>query len=120
MSTPVLDKLRSFIDTRDRRIAKASGYPCAPLTQHFDRILDGQTVCVGGRASCGGKVDPSWVEFTAWNEVVRKARQLGLDIKQVPIKHGNGWATKARGFWDENDYQLATRDVDCFQPREVV
>lgn len=99
-------KLASFVATRDRRIAKASGYERTPLAEHLSRLLAGQTVRVGGRTSCGGKVDPSWIELTAWNEVVRKARSFGMEVEEVPIKHGNGWATKAGGFWNENDYRL--------------
>lgn len=102
----VSEKLRSYIETRDRRCQKASGWSRTPIREHFDRLMRGDTVRVGGRASCGGKVDPSWIEFTAWNEVVRKARGLGIRIEATPVKHGNGWATKARGFWDENDYVL--------------
>lgn len=103
---PVAAKLQGYIETRDRRCAAASGWNRKPITEHFARLMRGETVRVGGRASCGSKVDPSWVEFTAWNEVVRKARDMGIQIKERPIKHGNGWATKARGFWNENDYAL--------------
>ena len=100
-------KLVSYIATRDRRIAKAAGYSKAPLAENFERLMSGQVVRVGGRATCGsGSVDPTWVEFSAWKEVVTKASKLGLRITETPVKHGNGWATKARGFWDENDYQL--------------
>ncbi len=106
-----IDKLKSFIETRDRRCAKASGYQRAPISEHFERLMRGETVRIGGRASCGPKVDASWVEFTAWNEVVRKACALGLKIEQTPVKHGNGWATKARGFWNENDYRLESTNA---------
>lgn len=105
-SSALPEQLRKFIETRDRRVMKASGWRDSAISETFHKLLSTGSVVVGGRASCGGKVDPTWVEFTAWNEVVRKARSLGFDISQVPIKHGNAWATKCRGFWDENEYIL--------------
>lgn len=99
-------KLVSFISTRDRRAATVFGYHKTPHADAFARMLRGDTVRIGGRASCGAKADPSWVEFTDWNAIVRKARSLGLAIEETPVKHGNGWATKAGGFWNENDYRL--------------
>ena len=102
-------KLASYVATRDRRVAKASGYSRAPLAEHLSKLLEGKIVRVGGRASCGGKVDPSWVEFTSWSEVVSKARKLGMEIEETPVKHDNAWATKAGGFWNENDYMLKTK-----------
>ena len=99
--------LAAFIATRERRVSKAFCYDRRSLSQDFERLLQGKTVRVGGRASCGSRVDPSWVEFTAWNEIVRKAESAGLRIEKTPVKHGNGWATKAGGFWDENDYRIA-------------
>jgi hypothetical protein len=109
--TKAADKLASFVATRDRRCAKASGWGNAPISEHFARLMRGETVRVGGRASCGPKVDPTWVELTAWREVVRKARSLGLSVDEIPVKHGNGWATKCGGFWDENDYRLTAAAI---------
>lgn len=111
MSTTPLEpvkaaKLDSYVATRERRVANAYGYPSGALRDNFRRLVAGQTVRVGGRATCGARIDPTWVELCAWKEIVRKARALGLVITETPIKHGNGWATKAGGFWDENDYTL--------------
>lgn len=106
-SSAVPEQLRKFIETRDRRVMKASGWRDAAISETFRKLLVTGSVVVGGRSSCGGKVDPTWVEFTAWNEVVQKARALGFDISKAPIKHGNAWATKCGGFWDENEYTLA-------------
>jgi hypothetical protein len=105
--TQVPNALLTYIATRERRVSKAFGYDRRSLSQDFERLLKGQVVRVGGRASCGPKVDPSWVEFVAWREIVRKAGSAGLKIESTPVKHGNGWATKAGGFWDENDYCIA-------------
>ena len=100
-------RLAAFIATRDRRIAKKQPWSPSPLRDLFNELLARGTVVVGGRASCGSHVDPTWVAFTSWNEVVRKACATGFSIEVTPIKHGNGWATKARGFWNENEYRLA-------------
>ena len=100
------EKLKSFIATRDQRIAKRSPWMKAPLAEAFSSLLTSGAVKMGGRATCGSTVDPTWADFGAWNEVVRKARKLGYEIAEEPVKHGNGWATKAGGFWDERIYTL--------------
>ena len=100
-------RLSAFIATRDRRIAKKQPWSPTRLRDLFHELLVRGVVIVGGRATCGTSTDPTWIEFTAWNEVVRKARGAGFDIAEIPIKHGNGWATKAGGFWNENEYRLA-------------
>lgn len=99
-------RLVAFIATRDKRIAKKQPWSPTPLHDLFSELLARGSVTVGGRSSCGGSVDPTWVKFTAWVEVVRKARAAGFQIEEEPIKHGNGWATKAGGFWNENEYRL--------------
>lgn len=110
------EKLKSYIDTRDRRAALVAGYKTAPHAEHFGRLLAGDVVRVGGRASCGGKVDPTWLQFKAWNEIVKKAGTLGYAISVEPVKHGNAWATKAGGFWDENLYRLVNAPATGEQP----
>lgn len=108
-SSAVHPVLAKYIGTRDKRCHKASGWhPCA-MTENFQSLLAHGELTVGGRATCGTKVDPSWVGFTAWKEIVRKAQSLGYVIEVEPIKHGNGWATKAGGFWDECKYTLKER-----------
>lgn len=119
--TPALQR---FIETRDRRVQATSGlgWNKAAITEQFTKLMAGQVVRIGGRASCGGKVDPTWVEFTAWNEVIKKARASGITISDTPVKHGNGWATKCGGFWDERDYCLSSRQLlvdDCNAAAEV-
>lgn len=76
------------------------------MTELFDQLMAGQAVKVGGRASCGGKVDPSWVFLAAWREIIKQAGTFGIRVSVSPVKHGNGWATKCGGFWDEADYCL--------------
>lgn len=97
-----------FIETRDKRLSKH--YPHAPkqLKERFDDLARTGVVIVGGRASCGNRVDPSWVVFTLWNEIVRKARKLGYDISETAIQHKNSWASKAGGFWEEREYRLVS------------
>jgi hypothetical protein len=101
-------KLTSFIATRDRRIAKKQPWSPTPLRDLFTEMLKNGCVKVGGRATCGISVDPTWTIFTSWGEVVRKARAEGFAIAEASIKHGNAWATKAGGFWNESEYTLAS------------
>jgi hypothetical protein len=103
-------KLVSYIATRDKRIAKTRAWSPTPLMDAFHELITRGVVRVGGRASCGGAVDPTWVIFTSWNEVVRKARQLGYQITEANIKQRNAWATRGGGFWDENEYSIATTE----------
>jgi hypothetical protein len=98
--------LAKFIATRDRRIEKVSGWNDSAISNSFRHLLQFGEVIVGGRASCGGRPDPTWVQLCAWNEVIRKARAMGFDIKEESIKQGNAWATKAGGFWSESRYTI--------------
>ena len=106
MSQAIPPSLAKYMQTRDRRIHALYKFNATPITGMFERLMQGQVIRLGGRASCGGKVDSSWVEYTAWNEVIRKACSMGIQITTTPIKQGNAWATKCGGFWEENDYQL--------------
>ena len=97
--------LLSYIATRDKRSALFDGD--RPISDAWNRLINGQIVLFGGRATCGaGAADRSWVAFCAWNEVVRKAQKMGVNISVTKRKVDNGWATKARGFWHENEYQI--------------
>jgi Asp-tRNA(Asn)/Glu-tRNA(Gln) amidotransferase A subunit family amidase len=98
--------LQSFMATRDNRLSKSLGYPPSEITESFRRLLEYGSVRVGGRASCGSGSHPSWKVFQAWNEVVRKARQLGYAIEETDLKQKNGWATNNGGFWEEREYRL--------------
>lgn len=99
-------RLLKYIATRDARIAKAQPWSPTPLLDEFKKLCAGQAIRVGGRATCGSYVDPTWKVFCAWREVIAKARKLGYEIHEKNIKHGNRWATKAGGFWDEYEYSL--------------
>jgi hypothetical protein len=101
--------LAKFIATRDKRAEKLRPWSRTPLSDYFRELVEKGVVRVGGRATCGSRVDPTWVEFGFWKEIVSKARALGYAIEEAPIKHGNGWATKAGGFWDESEYRLESR-----------
>lgn len=97
-------KLEKYIATRDKRMKNP--ITSTPLRKQFDELLERGTVEVGGRASCGSKVDPTWLFFTAWNEIVRKAGSLGYAIEITPVKHANKSPTMAGGFWQSNIYKL--------------
>jgi hypothetical protein len=77
-----------------------------PIKEKFIELLQKSSVVAGGRASCGGTVDPTWVFFTLFNEVIRKATSLGYKIKVQRIKCENAYATIKGGFWHENEYTL--------------
>ena len=104
MSMPTA--LTSYIATRDKALHKKGHFQADALTRNWQQLEKFGTVEVGGRASCGGKPDLSWVEFCAWQEIVKKAQQLGIAITVTRKIFGNGWATKAQGFWDANVYTL--------------
>lgn len=97
-------KLEKYIATRDRRMKNPLS--ATPLRREFDNLLTRGKLEVGGRASCGGSVDATWLFFGAWNEIVRKAETLGYQINVEPVKHANKSPTMAGGFWNSNIYTL--------------
>jgi len=98
--------LLKFIKTRDKRHKSMFPSQETEMTKYFYDLLAGKKVKVGGRSSCGGKADPTWVSFGYWNEIVRKAVLLGYDIEVTPQKIPNRYASNNGGFWDENEYLL--------------
>lgn len=97
-------KLEKYIATRDKKMK--SSVSSTPLLDQFKELEKWQRVEVGGRASCGSGVDPTWKFFTAWNEIVVKAKMLGYEIAVTPVKHDNRSPTRAGGFWNSNIYIL--------------
>ena len=101
---PALEK---FIATRDKRHIKYDPMGRTDwMRETFKELHEKGVVRVGGRASCGGKIDPTWMTFTLWNEIVRKAQSLGHPIEVQSIKQPNKSPTMAGGFWNENEYTL--------------
>jgi hypothetical protein len=98
-------KLEKYIATRDKKMKMPTS--STPLLDQFKELEQRRRVEVGGRASCGSGVDPTWKFFTAWNEIVRKAQSLGYEISFEGVKHANGSPTRSGGFWNSNIYVLA-------------
>ena len=99
-------KLEKYIATRDKRMNNP--VTATPLLEKFNDLVKRGEVEVGGRASCGGATDPTWLFFTAWNEIVRKASDSNYSIEITPIKHANKSPTMAGGFWQSNIYKLVS------------
>lgn len=97
-------KLESYIATRDRKMRAPISK--TPLRDQFNELVARRKVEVGGRASCGSGIDPTWLFFTAWNEVIKKANTLGYEISATPEKHANGSPTRSGGFWNSNTYEI--------------
>lgn len=108
VETEIEPRLARYIATRDRRVKKDYPWESQPMTALFRELLGKGVVRVGGRATCGPHRDPTWTSFQAWCEIVSKARKCGYEIEEQDIKHGNGWATKAGGFWTEREYRIAS------------
>ncbi len=96
--------LEKYIATRDRRMKDPVSN--SPLLEKFMELLMRRKVEVGGRASCGSRVDRTWLFYTAWNEIVKKANADGFTISVTPVKHANKSPTMAGGFWQSNVYEL--------------
>ena len=97
--------LASFIETRDRKIAKFWDHSPTHNADLFTQLLKRGSVLVGGRSSCGC-TDPSMSALRLWNEVVSKARKHGFEIVEHDRPQTNAWATASGGFWNESEYQL--------------
>ena len=111
LATSVIDSamppaLAKYIATRDRRIEKTRSWDRRAMSGIWLDLMRNKSVKVGGRATCGTSADPSWAQFVAWGEIVKKAKSLGYVIRVAPIKQKNRWATNSGGFWDENEYVL--------------
>lgn len=100
-------KLQKYIATRDKRVAQVDcvNHP-ARLSELFAELLSKKQIRVGGRSTCGAKVDPTWIAFTAWNEVITKANRLGYRIQVNSINQKNKSPTTCGGWWHENEYVL--------------
>jgi hypothetical protein len=99
-------KLETYIATRDKRISKYRPYDRTHIRDLFVQLLKKGEVTVGCRSTCGG-TDPTMHVYRAWNEVVRKARALGYQITEEPVRGiGNAWATLGGGYWNETVYRL--------------
>lgn len=72
-----------YVQTRDKRIHKLYTSQPKAMTELFEKLI-----------------------LRAWREIVQKAAEIGIAVQVTHIKHGNGWATKCGGFWDEADYCL--------------
>ena len=96
--------LEKYIATRDKK--QKNPISITPLREQFDELLSRGKVEVGGRSSCGSGVDPTWLLFTAWNEIVKKANTIGFLISVTSVKHGNKSPTMAVGYWYSNVYEV--------------
>lgn len=99
-------KLETYIATRDKRISKYRPYDRTHIRDLFECLLEKGEVTVGCRSTCG-RTDTTMHVYRAWNEVVRKARALGYQITEEPVRGiGNGWATLSGGYWSETVYRI--------------
>lgn len=105
-SAAIPPSLLKYIATRDARVTKVAPWRKAPLLELFHRLLTHGAVTHGGRSTCGTSVDHTWTEFTAFGEIIRKAQKMGYAITVTRIKQSGSWATKAGGWWHENEYTL--------------
>jgi hypothetical protein len=100
----IVPQLQKYIATRDARYNKQYEWFGSDLLNAFTTLVEEGAVTFGGRASCGGKVDPSWVRFSMFNEIVAKAKRMGYGITVSSIKQKNRYASDSGGFWHENEY----------------
>jgi len=100
--------LEKYIATRDKKqdhiLSKT------PLMDKFIELIEeeGGEIEVGGRSSCGGSPDRTWVFYCAWNEIIRKVNDsnFGYKVLVTKIKHGNAFASLSGGFWHSNFYSI--------------
>jgi hypothetical protein len=99
-------KLQKYIMTRDRKLKSSGYYRDDQLQCTFNDLIKHKSILVGGRSSCGNSKNISWMIFTMWNEIVKKANSLGYPIKVKSIPQKNKSPTTCGGFWHENEYTL--------------
>ena len=96
--------LQKYIATREKRLSDEPGPDV--LMPVFKKLLSHGRIEVGGISTCGKYVDPSWRQFTAWNEIVTKAQKLGFKITVTRVQHKNKSPTTCGGWWESNIYEI--------------
>lgn len=95
----------------DEALSKRYGYCTVQITEALSLLLNKGQVEVGHRESCG-RTDPTTYAKREWERLLKAARKAGLIVAETPVKHANGWATRAQGFWRSSIYTLGARDDD--------
>jgi len=98
-------KVKALILKEDEKLNILLGYNSNQLASDIEKLIQHGSVEVGYRSSCG-KTDPTMKAYAAWVKVLKALKKTGIQVDEVPVKHGNGWATKAGGFWSSNVYTL--------------
>ena len=106
MRDKILIGLQSYIRTRDNRLEKAGCWKKSPLQESWDALLNNKRLVKGGRTSCGKGTDITWTEFCFFNEIVRKANDIGYNIKVTSVTCKNSSPSRSGGFWNENLYEV--------------
>ena len=105
------DKTKLLIAREDEKLNKRCGYNANSIKSNVESLLVYSRVEVGWRNSCG-KTDPTMHVNSAWLKVVKALRKDGFVLSEVPVKHDNGWATKAGGFWSSIIYTIPKNSAD--------
>lgn len=104
-----MDKLYNAAAKSDAALSKRYGYSTAQITEALSLLLNKGQVEVGHRESCG-RTDPTVYAKREWEKLLKVARKAGLVVNETNVKHANGWATKAQGFWSSSIYTLGERE----------
>jgi hypothetical protein len=94
-----------FVASQDLTLNKRDGWRANDMARNLHRLMEFGAVEVGWRESCGS-TDGTAYKARAWKKIVARLKKDGLKIEELPVKHGNGYATMKGGFWSSIIYSI--------------
>jgi hypothetical protein len=87
----------------DKRLSKKFGYETHDIQTYLETLFKFGTVEVGYRCGCG-YTDPTMYTQREWDKIIKLILKYNFNVKSESVKHLNGEATWARGWWDSFIY----------------
>lgn len=87
----------------DGRLSKKFGYETHDIQNYLERLFKFGYVEVGYRCGCG-YTDPTVYTQREWVKILKLMDKYDFRIESEKVKHLNGEATWARGWWDSFNY----------------
>jgi hypothetical protein len=75
------------------------------LTDEAQALLSGKAVEVGYRATCGS-THKTMKDYEVFKKFIKALKAQGLEVSEMPVKHGNAYATNNGGFWNSYIFEI--------------
>lgn len=100
-----IESALALAEKLDVKINAKLGYNANTLANLVEQLMTYGRIEVGWRESCRS----THITLTAareWKKVLKCLLKCGIQIESEEVKHGNGWASKAGGFWKSIRYSM--------------